>query len=448
MLLVFLFQLLGVNPAQAQGQAPNVTYAGPLVITRGGTYSGNYRSTDSNVPVIAIRTTEPVIIENCILAGAGDLIEARTGGSSLIVRNNRGYGLTQSQDNTRHGSFIEVNTGKSVTIEHNYFEHTIGILIYMWSGNGTASQTLTIRYNQAKNIDGRYRNGGGTLANFLGMNGAHGLVNSEIAWNQVINEPNNSSVEDNINLYNSSGTSSSPIRMHDNYIQGAYPYPATSGTYAGSGITLDGDDAAANAVTAYVDGYGNQLVSTCAAMNIAGGHDNKFHDNRIVTSGLLPDGSRLQANYAGLGLWNGYGQPSNVFFNNSFDNNTVGFVHSDGSRLDLSPGACGPCYNTIALPNPVTLQTEQNEWTIWQQKLQQNGITVGAGGSSNPTPTNTPPTVTLTAPTSGTVGTALNLTATAADADGTVTKVEFFNGATKLGEDTSAPYALSFTPTA
>ncbi|WP_242510163.1 Ig-like domain-containing protein, partial [Hymenobacter persicinus] len=64
------------------------------------------------------------------------------------------------------------------------------------------------------------------------------------------------------------------------------------------------------------------------------------------------------------------------------------------------------------------------------------------------TPANSAPTVTLTAPSTGTVGTALSLTATAADADGTVTKVEFFNGTTKLGEDTSAPYALSFTPTA
>jgi Bacterial Ig domain len=32
------------------------------------------------------------------------------------------------------------------------------------------------------------------------------------------------------------------------------------------------------------------------------------------------------------------------------------------------------------------------------------------------------------------------LTATASDADGTVTRVEFFNGTTKLSEDTTAPY--------
>ncbi len=64
--------------------------------------------------------------------------------------------------------------------------------------------------------------------------------------------------------------------------------------------------------------------------------------------------------------------------------------------------------------------------------------------------TNDPPTVALTAPangSSGTTGTPISLTATATDADGSVAKVEFYDGSTKLGEDTSSPYALSWTPT-
>ena len=39
----------------------------------------------------------------------------------------------------------------------------------------------------------------------------------------------------------------------------------------------------------------------------------------------------------------------------------------------------------------------------------------------------------------------MNLAATASDADGTVTKVEFFNGAAKLGEDTTAPYSFTWS---
>ncbi len=61
---------------------------------------------------------------------------------------------------------------------------------------------------------------------------------------------------------------------------------------------------------------------------------------------------------------------------------------------------------------------------------------------------NQPPTVTLTAPTHGTsfTGSAtFTLAATAADVDGTVTKVEFYQGTTKLGEDITAPYTLQHT---
>jgi chitinase len=39
----------------------------------------------------------------------------------------------------------------------------------------------------------------------------------------------------------------------------------------------------------------------------------------------------------------------------------------------------------------------------------------------------------------------VNLAATASDTDGTVTKVEFLNGAAKLGEDTTAPYAFTWS---
>jgi hypothetical protein len=59
-----------------------------------------------------------------------------------------------------------------------------------------------------------------------------------------------------------------------------------------------------------------------------------------------------------------------------------------------------------------------------------------------------PPVVTLTQPSDGATFTqpaTVNLAATASDADGTVTKVEFFNGAAKLGEDTSAPYTFTWS---
>ena len=67
------------------------------------------------------------------------------------------------------------------------------------------------------------------------------------------------------------------------------------------------------------------------------------------------------------------------------------------------------------------------------------------------TTANTPPTVALTAPADGDsaeVNTAVTVSATASDADGSVAGVQFFDGATSIGSDASSPYSITWTPTA
>ena len=62
--------------------------------------------------------------------------------------------------------------------------------------------------------------------------------------------------------------------------------------------------------------------------------------------------------------------------------------------------------------------------------------------------TNIPPTVSITSPTNFRIfpaRTPITINVNAADADGTVSKVEFFNGAAKLGEDLTAPYSFTWT---
>ena len=66
-------------------------------------------------------------------------------------------------------------------------------------------------------------------------------------------------------------------------------------------------------------------------------------------------------------------------------------------------------------------------------------------GSAN---SNASPTVSLTSPKSDgqfAVGSNVSITATAADSDGSITKVEFYNGTTLLGTDTSAPYSYTWS---
>jgi hypothetical protein len=74
-------------------------------------------------------------------------------------------------------------------------------------------------------------------------------------------------------------------------------------------------------------------------------------------------------------------------------------------------------------------------------------VTIGAAPPPPPPPPpqNQAPTVSLT--TNGVSFTSpakVSLTASASDPDGTVVRVEFFNGTTRLGEDTSAPYTAQW----
>ncbi|SHM73086.1 glycosyl hydrolase family 18 protein [Chitinophaga sp. CF418] len=68
------------------------------------------------------------------------------------------------------------------------------------------------------------------------------------------------------------------------------------------------------------------------------------------------------------------------------------------------------------------------------------------GGGTNPG--NTSPVVSITSPAGGASFTApasVTITASASDADGSIAKVAFYNGSTKLGEASSAPYSYTWT---
>lgn len=71
-----------------------------------------------------------------------------------------------------------------------------------------------------------------------------------------------------------------------------------------------------------------------------------------------------------------------------------------------------------------------------------------SAGQCTTTQANIPPTVSLTSPSNGeefTAPAAINLTATATDNDGSVSKVEFYNGSALIGSDLTAPYAFNWT---
>lgn len=99
--------------------------------------------------------------------------------------------------------------------------------------------------------------------------------------------------------------------------------------------------------------------------------------------------------------------------------------------------ATGGTYN----PTTNTFTTARS-WAIsTSASYNTTSLTVGSG-----TGTNAAPTITLATPTvSGNAPATVSLSATATDSDGTISKVEFFNGSTLLATVTTSPYTYSWT---
>ncbi len=142
----------------------------------------------------------------------------------------------------------------------------------------------------------------------------------------------------------------------------------------------------------------------------------------------------------------------------------LGLLQNNGERLSLEmpdvPEAGIPPYDVIdtvryndKLPWPVaaagggpSLQrlnasAYADDPTNWFA----SGATPGYANATNLTPT-----VALTGPANGStysLPATINFTATAADSDGVVTKVEFFVDGGKVGEDTTAPYSFNWSAT-
>ncbi|MBB5362408.1 hypothetical protein [Deinococcus humi] len=375
-------------------------YAGPLVITRGGTYQGNWQSFDPEVAAVTIKTRERVVIENSFLRGRGNLIRGIN--VNLIVRNTTGYGLNPLTNGSFPGRFLSVEDVLNLVVENNNLFGTSGIYVHLFKGNPAAGQTIRILRNRIRNVDGRYVDYRGKFTDkryyvqAIQFNRVARVPNIEIAWNEVINEPGKSAVEDNFSMYESSGTASSPIRIHDNYIDGAYAAnPLKAQKYSGGGILLgDGKKDDMDIAGGYAEVYNNQIINTSNhGIGLAGGHHHKVYGNRIVSAGLLPGGVIDPNANVGLYVWNINGSAKNnarTFINNSIQKNIVGwkrfgpagkvYYHNLWTPSCLE-SAGNICKDNEAWPDPVGDDIASEEFARWQQKLSEAKVIVGVHNS-------------------------------------------------------------------
>ncbi len=387
----------GVAPKRAHA---TTTYSSPLIITDDnygtGTFTGSWESKDANVPTITVATSKPVIIENSTLQGPGDLI-LTTNTSNLTLRNTSGYGTNPNIAGRSKGNFIHTSQVTKLDMENNYIEGTdFGVYADGYSGSHSNDQTITIRANIGKNMDGRHSDGKGgymtsqndrSVSHFAQLNHMNDVPGIDISWNQVIDEPYNSSVDDVINIYQSGGTANSPLNIHDNYIQGAYPNDPKTDGYSGGGIITDGGTDTQDNATAYVHMYNNQVIDTANyGLAVANGHDNEIYNNRVISAGVLSDGTPIASQNVGIYISDIYGGniTNGTFHDNHAHDNTIGWVDQhpnyawNNYRNDMYFPVNDSDYGrNTALPNPITLDMEKAEFTSWRQKLSSAALTVG-----------------------------------------------------------------------
>ena len=369
-----------LSPSSALSTSDCPNFSGPITITSGGTYIGCWESPDFGTPAVRISTTEPVVIENSIVRAPGKKIATTVEGADVTVRDSKGYGLNPNIAGASTEYFFYSHAPKNVRIVNNYLEGTPGIWVGSYGGNYTPEQTIKVLRNQALNIDGRrsdgaggYRNAYQRLRQFLQLDHVQNVPNVEVGWNEIFNEPGKSGVEDNINIYMSSGTPSSPINIHDNYIDGAYPATGIDATFTGGGILGgDGDAPTKSEVPAYVRVHHNQVLDTTNyGVAVANGHHIELDHNRTVG-----DSNDYTARNVGMFCWNGGGHDDNRWNNNSIHDNKSAWISDYGGathRNDYWVPDCHVSTNNESLPTV----DEAAEWGLWQKKLDKNGIVLG-----------------------------------------------------------------------
>jgi len=383
-----------------------VRYAQPLHITSGGTYSGNWESLTPSVAAVWITTSEPVVIENCRIRSAGDAIQSYNANANVTVRNCVAEAISPSTSEARKGYFVGVGNFESIVVEHNlvsgYFQG-VKASNTLETCDTMHNQTVTVRYNVIRNVDGRLSDGnGGFLTtrppDFISRNGgadAFALycvrdAEVEISWNQVTNEVGASWPEDLTSTAESRGLSDQPIAIHDNYLQGDIPPdPAAGAPFSGCGIQIG--DSPSKSDVGYVHVYNNQIVGffSCG-LSISSGHDNEVDGNRVISAGRLPEGTALNTPYkVGLLMNDYYWDPTfenmpildPYWFGNTVHDNEANAVFPDSSpapnvfiHLGGTVAAFG---NTDPLGHPATTADEAAELARWLVKLETAGVSLG-----------------------------------------------------------------------
>jgi len=386
----------GTLAAQAAVTVIPQVVSGPIVISSGGTYSGNWNSDDPATPAVTIATGDPVTIEDSFITSRGTLIHilGAAAGAHVTIENVTATALDPGVEGLQRGAFVSATNIVALVVRNCT---VTGVSFGVYAAGSTVS-TLQVLNNLAINLEDRSSDGqGGLLAarpdpgHFVILGRVVAPEGAEIGWNKVVQTMGQSSVEDVINIFRTQGAPGAPVWVHDNYIEGNSS-PSAPNNYTGAGIIADGGSAAP--VTAFALFENNDVVHTAGSgVVIANGHDVIATGNRIVSCGQDASGTWFAMTYANAAsIWDGYNSGPALFFNNTVTATAGGLVRPNaednpmaadfwGSPLSMTyPGnsASGNDFTNPCLVNgTLNLAAEDAERAFWAAKVAAAGELIG-----------------------------------------------------------------------
>jgi len=368
--------------------------SGPITISKGGTYSGNWNSTDPNTPAVTIHTDDAVILHDSTITGRGRLIDVSgvKNGANVTIQNVTGTALDPQAIGMQRGAFVYATNFTSLTVKNcSMYGVSFGVSVA-----GAKPTQLSILNNFGSNLEDRASDGNGGLTATRPSNGHFVILNditaasgAEVAWNQLVQTIGQSSTEDPINIYESQGTSAHPIWVHDNYLEG-FSSPASS-AYTGTGILTDGSST--KHATAFTLAQANQIVHTAGSgVAVASGHDNTFSSNRVVSCGVDSSGLLYAGpNSFGAVIWDYTNSGPVYFYNNTISGTSGGLIRSLNATPSIAdywlPSVGGIYSSDSSTDNDFTdpcfvngtiqLQAEDSERAYWKSKLAANDELIG-----------------------------------------------------------------------
>ena len=262
---------------------------------QGARYTGTYKKSGP----IEYGNKKNIIIEGLDFSDLDGRAITLWNCENVIIRNCKFKNINTS-------AAIYADKSKDILVTDCTFENVHRGFI---AGNCTGK--IRFDYNDVKNILGTLK-GGVAFSQAVQFQRCTGAENS-ISYNSIENIAGQSSPEDIINIYQSSGTSSSPIRVSNNWIRGGGP------SASGGGILL------ADWGGSYQIAENNIIVNPGQyGMGIGGGSNITLRNNKIYAK-------KQSFTNVGMSICNWNEKDTGKSYNITLENNEINWTNHSGN---------------------------------------------------------------------------------------------------------------------